>query len=617
MFKLQIRDDEGKATVVPLLRDEVTIGRKEGNTIRLTERNVSRRHAKLLRKEERLFIEDTSRYGTRINGLRISEATELDSGDVVEIGDYQLSIEIDEAKARAARDAKAESGDDGAVGGGTDIVNLDEIEKRRAAKGRRRQLYPRLVVVSSNLGGLELNVDKDHLRIGRTTESDLVIDHKSISRRHAEIKKEGGTFTLYDLGSANGIKVNGELYEQSALRRGDIIQLGHVHLRFVEPDEGFVYIPHDSTEEGTGRRALKLALLAALLLVAAGMTALWITYFMKPTPDANLPPEEAPATQVSPAAGGATAVSPATAISPATGAGAPAAVPAPTVQTPPAPSPEAVRATQLKAALYEAETHAGAENWDLAIAAYSRARAIDGSSEAAKSGLDKATKEKAIAGPFLKLKGLFERGIIDEAFDALQELDEVASDSTYYERAAKLRTEVSQTYAADIVRKGHEEMKRRQYAAAGRLADTALAIYPEGTAAKELKALALRKEKEKEKEKERDKDKDKERETDKPAVEPAKPDKPEPKADEGASASDIYSQARKLHNSDPAAALDLYKQAAQRGHKTAWRQMGSLYLKQGNKSEAIAAYKKYLKYAPGARDAETIRDTVIRLGGTF
>ena len=48
MFKLVICDDEGKTTIVPLIRDEVTIGRREGNTIRLTDRNVSRNHALLL-----------------------------------------------------------------------------------------------------------------------------------------------------------------------------------------------------------------------------------------------------------------------------------------------------------------------------------------------------------------------------------------------------------------------------------------------------------------------------------------------------------------------------------------------------------------------------------------
>ena len=35
MLKLLIEDDEGKQTVVPLIRDEITIGRKEGNTIRV------------------------------------------------------------------------------------------------------------------------------------------------------------------------------------------------------------------------------------------------------------------------------------------------------------------------------------------------------------------------------------------------------------------------------------------------------------------------------------------------------------------------------------------------------------------------------------------------------
>jgi ABC transport system ATP-binding/permease protein len=49
MVRLVISDNEGSTTVVPLLRDEVTIGRKEGNTIRLTERNISRRHVQLVR----------------------------------------------------------------------------------------------------------------------------------------------------------------------------------------------------------------------------------------------------------------------------------------------------------------------------------------------------------------------------------------------------------------------------------------------------------------------------------------------------------------------------------------------------------------------------------------
>ena len=62
MFKLVIQDDEGKTTVVPLIRDEITIGRKEGNTIRLTERNVSRRHARIVRNNGAVLLEDLDSY---------------------------------------------------------------------------------------------------------------------------------------------------------------------------------------------------------------------------------------------------------------------------------------------------------------------------------------------------------------------------------------------------------------------------------------------------------------------------------------------------------------------------------------------------------------------------
>ena len=50
MWKLVIEDDESKRTVGPLTRDDYTIGRQEGNTIRLSERNVSRSHGRIRRK---------------------------------------------------------------------------------------------------------------------------------------------------------------------------------------------------------------------------------------------------------------------------------------------------------------------------------------------------------------------------------------------------------------------------------------------------------------------------------------------------------------------------------------------------------------------------------------
>ncbi len=101
-MKLIIEDDEGRKTVVPFVRDEITIGRQEGNTIRLTERNVSRRHARLLRQNGSILVEDLGSYnGIRINGDRIQGQVQVNEGDLIQIGDYDLAVQR-EADALAA-----------------------------------------------------------------------------------------------------------------------------------------------------------------------------------------------------------------------------------------------------------------------------------------------------------------------------------------------------------------------------------------------------------------------------------------------------------------------------------------------------------------------------------
>src|SRR5437763_2190799 len=93
-MKLIIEDDEGRKTVVPMVREEITIGRQEGNTIRLTERNVSRRHARLVKDNGSVLIEDLGSYnGVRVNGEKITGPTKIKEGDLVEIGDYDLGVQ--------------------------------------------------------------------------------------------------------------------------------------------------------------------------------------------------------------------------------------------------------------------------------------------------------------------------------------------------------------------------------------------------------------------------------------------------------------------------------------------------------------------------------------------
>src|SRR5580693_1166616 len=103
MWKLVIEDDEGNRTLVPLTRDLYTIGRRDGNTIRLTERNVSRDHAKLSKKngsstdnKGAFVLEDLTSYnGVFVNGLRITHAQDLTKGDLVQIGDYRIVLQAE------------------------------------------------------------------------------------------------------------------------------------------------------------------------------------------------------------------------------------------------------------------------------------------------------------------------------------------------------------------------------------------------------------------------------------------------------------------------------------------------------------------------------------------
>src|SRR5690606_13343202 len=106
MWKLVIEDDEGKRTVVPLSRDDYTIGRQEGNTIRLTERNVSRTHGRVRRNRKAngsgiaFVVEDLRSYnGVFVNGLRVAHSQDLQHGDLIQIGDYRIVLQDDAAVA--------------------------------------------------------------------------------------------------------------------------------------------------------------------------------------------------------------------------------------------------------------------------------------------------------------------------------------------------------------------------------------------------------------------------------------------------------------------------------------------------------------------------------------
>jgi len=271
MFKLVICDDEGKTTIVPLIRDEVTIGRREGNTIRLTDRNVSRNHARLVREDDDRFVvyDLGSDNGTKINGDPIADASRvISSGDQIYIGDYNLSIRTDVSDG-VPMGRQMAAGDSAGIGKVT--------------------THARLVMVEGPHLGLEYDMTLNLYVIGRSDETNININDPSISRAHARLDGDDHQWTISDLDSINGIFVNGARRDDYVLKSADIIELGTVRLRFVAPGEPYEFAPAtgDSIEPGSSGKSNKLFLGLGALAVLAVAVILLVVFLGGPDGDAD------------------------------------------------------------------------------------------------------------------------------------------------------------------------------------------------------------------------------------------------------------------------------------------------------------------------------------------
>jgi len=102
------------------------------------------------------------------------------------------------------------------------------------------------------VNGMRHPLEPPGIVVGRGTEADLRINDPGVSRRHAEIRvdahgRSGIDVSVVDLGSTNGMLVNGHRVQQAALEDGATIKLGNttMRVRFVLHDEG-----HDEREAG-------------------------------------------------------------------------------------------------------------------------------------------------------------------------------------------------------------------------------------------------------------------------------------------------------------------------------------------------------------------------------
>jgi FHA domain-containing protein len=92
-------------------------------------------------------------------------------------------------------------------------------------------------VVTLTYDGTRHEVKQRRVVLGRSRDCEIQLSDANVSRRHAELRQEGASYWIVDLGSTNGIEVNGKRVKRAKLRDGDTITLGSTDVAFARETE--------------------------------------------------------------------------------------------------------------------------------------------------------------------------------------------------------------------------------------------------------------------------------------------------------------------------------------------------------------------------------------------
>ena len=228
-LRLTVRSAEGRPLPEELRydleQDRITLGRSVGADVRLPHATVSEQHAVVrLESEGYVLVDGESTNGTRVNGDKVvpGRKKKLHDGDRIDIGVYSILFE-------GAR------------------PSVETITAERTAELARRLFRAsqrgsqvggaRLVMLGGAQVGKSIAVPEPpaKLVLGRAETCQIVLNDPDVSREHAEVSRDLDGVTVKNLGSKNGVIVQGHNVQQRRLRDGDEIVLGKSRLLFEEP----------------------------------------------------------------------------------------------------------------------------------------------------------------------------------------------------------------------------------------------------------------------------------------------------------------------------------------------------------------------------------------------
>jgi predicted component of type VI protein secretion system len=149
---------------------------------------------------------------------------ELDHDDRLRLGEFGIQTRM--VKGAEAEDAQPEQGEHGH----TMVYSAQQQDKRSKKRPQSRLVETRAIV---NVDDRRYVLDGPAATLGRSKECECVLEDPNISRRHAQLRRNSsGDWQIVDLGSTNGIKVNGRRVDTSRLSPGDDVTLGTLTFTF-------------------------------------------------------------------------------------------------------------------------------------------------------------------------------------------------------------------------------------------------------------------------------------------------------------------------------------------------------------------------------------------------
>ncbi|MGK7916566.1 MAG: FHA domain-containing protein [Prochloraceae cyanobacterium] len=208
MTKLIISRNNTRVDEFVVNHNSIAIGRALDNQLVLNEPIISRYHAQISQKAEGfLLIDLDTSHGTYVNGIKLLpfKPQLLVDGDLVNIGSFELKF----CRQVAAYSSPASANNPATV------LALDTIVTDTD---------------SPALQPLDLR-DRNSFSIGRDASNDMSVDHPVVSRFHAKIIRQDGSFYIIDLNSTNGTFVNGKKVKgKRVLMVRDTIRIGPCRL---------------------------------------------------------------------------------------------------------------------------------------------------------------------------------------------------------------------------------------------------------------------------------------------------------------------------------------------------------------------------------------------------